>query len=62
MIVVHPIDDIEAHDLTSTTRPCHPTLEIHSDDILLIHNAFDNREKYENKNIETHQLWEVTTL
>lgn len=61
MVIVYPVDDIEMHDLDSTTCRCDPKMEVYGD-LLLIHNSFDRREDLEKKGIETNQLWEVKRI
>lgn len=45
MIHVVPINDLEEHS-DDTTCKCNPVVEVH-EEILVIHNSFDGREKIE---------------
>jgi hypothetical protein len=48
MIHVHPLNDIEEHDLNGTQCKCIPQVIIeHNADIVVVHNSFDGREGIE---------------
>lgn len=45
-MIIHilPINDLEPHDEEGTTCKCEPRVEFAEGGMLVIHNAFDNRE------------------
>lgn len=48
MIHVHPIDDIEPHDLNGTACKCGPRVIAEPDaEMIVVHNSFDGREAVE---------------
>jgi len=48
MLHVHPLDDIEEHDLEGTQCKCNPKVIIEPDaEIIVVHNSFDGREGVE---------------
>lgn len=44
---VYPIDDLKEHDLQTPNCWCKPTIETVNDISVIVHNALDEREKYE---------------
>ncbi len=44
---VTPIDDLYPHDEDATECACDPVIEVHGANLLIIHNAYDGREKDE---------------
>jgi hypothetical protein len=44
---VYPLNDLRDHDLEGTDCWCHPEIDDSADELLVIHNALDQREKYE---------------
>ena len=47
MIHVHPLDDLEEHDINSTNCKCKPTIIKEGNEFIVIHNSFDGREGVE---------------
>jgi len=41
---VYPLNDLQEHILEGVECPCNPTVKVIGADLLIIHNAFDNRE------------------
>ena len=41
---IYPINDLKEHNIFSTNCECNPKIEIHNGVMLVIHNAFDQRE------------------
>ena len=46
-IHVLPVNDIKPHKNTGTDCPCNPTIEVVGADLIIIHNAWDHREVFE---------------
>jgi hypothetical protein len=44
---VYPLNDLRDHDLESETCWCQPRTEDLENEVVVIHNALDQREKYE---------------
>ena len=44
MIIILPTNDIKEHDEESTLCECEPTVQYENGEMIIIHNAFDNRE------------------
>jgi hypothetical protein len=44
---VYPELDRYPHDLEGTDCPCKPTIEVHGANLVIIHNAWDHREYFE---------------
>ncbi len=48
MIHVHPLNDLEEHNLEGTQCKCNPNIIIESNsDMIIVHNSFDGREGVE---------------
>ena len=47
MIHIYPLQDLEEHDLETTTCKCNPLVEVINDVITVTHNSFDGREYQE---------------
>lgn len=45
-IHIVPINDLKEHEETSTCECC-PRVEFENGEMIIIHNSFDGREKYE---------------
>ena len=41
---VYPLNDLHEHITEGVECPCNPAVEVIGADLLIIHNAFDNRE------------------
>jgi hypothetical protein len=50
MIHVYPVNDIEEHDLYSTTCHCRPRVSFENGEMIVFHNSFDGREIIEEVN------------
>ena len=50
MYTIVPLNDIEEHEDYETTCKCDPKVEFVDGEMLIIHNAFDNREILEQVN------------
>jgi hypothetical protein len=46
-IHVLPVNDLFPHIEEGTNCPCRPRIERHGNDLLVIHNAWDGREQWE---------------
>ena len=44
---VYPLNDLHEHITEGVECPCNPTVEVIGASLLIIHNAFDNREVIE---------------
>lgn len=44
MIIVVPVNDIEQHEDNDTTCHCCPSVIFENGEMIIIHNAFDERE------------------
>jgi hypothetical protein len=44
MIIIVPVNDIEEHEDELTTCHCLPDVIFENGEMIIIHNAFDNRE------------------
>lgn len=44
---VYPLNDLRGHVTKGVECPCNPTIEVIGKNLLIIHNAFDNREVVE---------------
>lgn len=62
MINIIPINDTEPHQ-HDTECSCNPIIEVKNDEIIAIHNSFDNREVIERLveglNIKTTTGWKI---
>ncbi len=56
MIHIYPLQDLEEHNLEDSTCKCNPEVKVENGSILVIHNAFDNRE------YEEPSLFDYTSL
>ena len=50
IIHVLPVDDLELHDEEGTTCKCKPRVEFVEGGIIVVHNAYDQRETIEQVN------------
>jgi hypothetical protein len=51
MLHVHPLNDLEPHDLEGTQCKCNPSVIIEpNSEIIVVHNSFDGREAVEEVN------------
>ena len=55
---IAPIDDLQEHELEGTGCQCNPRIEVNGAGLLIIHNAYDNREFFE----ELNELLETKSL
>ena len=44
---VYPLNDLRDHVTEGSSCWCHPVLDDEDDELIVIHNAMDHREKYE---------------
>jgi len=44
---VYPLNDLYEHITIGTECPCNPRIEVIGPSLLIIHNAWDNREMFE---------------
>ena len=47
MIHVYPLDEESRHNLTGTLCECMPTVDFNGSEAIVVHNAFDGREMFE---------------
>lgn len=50
MITIVPTNDSKPHDEESTVCECNPKIDFENGEMIIIHNAFDNREIIEQVN------------
>lgn len=60
MINVIPLDDQIEH-IEDTTCPCGPAIQHENGSIIVVHNAADSRELYEQLGLPTGKWWVVYT-
>ena len=44
---VYPVGDLKKHNLLGTDCPCEPTIEVVGANLIIVHNAWDHREYFE---------------